>query len=471
MAGLVQVEVAPEPLERFRDLLGEDFAEVEAGAAQARDLFAGRVIWQINSTARGGGVAEMLRSHLAYVRAVGLDVRWVLAGGGEDFFAVTKRIHNNLHGSSGDGGDLGEAERAAYEDGLRSTVAELVKVVRPGDIAFLHDPQTLGLIEPMREVGAEVLWRCHVGVDQPTEIVKRTWRFLHPYASRAHACIFSREHYVWDELDRNTVTIIPPSIDPFSPKNQELAPEAVEAILDVAGVGPDGGSGPSVFKRSDGTPSRVDRPGEMIQESPVPRDAPLVTQVSRWDSLKDPIGVIDCFADHVPDPAAHLLLAGPDVKAVADDPEGAEVLDQVIARRAGLDQEARARVHLAMLPLDDIEENAAIINAIQRRSQVVVQKSIAEGFGLTVSEAMWKGTPVVASRVGGIQDQIVDGESGLMLEPRDLPGFGAAISSLLEDQGRATSLGQAGRERVAQKFLVTGRLLSYFEVFLGLIAR
>ena len=471
MAGLVQVEVAPEPVERFRELLGGDYAEVEAGASQAREFLAGRVIWQVNSTARGGGVAEMLRSHLAYVRGVGIDVRWVLAGGGDDFFTVTKRIHNNLHGSAGDGGELGPAERAAYERGLETTMMELSRVVRPGDIAFLHDPQTLGLIGPMREVGAQVLWRCHIGVDEPNEIVRRAWRFLYPYASGADACIFSREQYVWEDLDRDKVTIIPPSIDPFSPKNQELAQEALEAILDVAGIGPDGREGPSVFTRTGDTPGRVDRPGEMIQESPVPKAAPLVSQVSRWDKLKDPIGLIDCFAEYVPDPAAHLLLAGPDVKAVADDPEGAEVLDQVIARRAALDQEARSRVHLAMLPLDDIEENAAIVNAIQRRSQVVVQKSIAEGFGLTVSEAMWKRTPVVASRVGGIQDQIVDGESGLMLDPHDLPGFGAAVSSLLDDPARAERLGLAGRERVADKFLVTGRLLSYFEVFLGLLSR
>ncbi len=471
MAGLVQVEVAPEPLERFRDLLGDDYAEVEAGAAQARDLFAGRVIWQVNSTARGGGVAEMLRTHLAYVRAVGIDVRWVLAGSGADFFAVTKRIHNNLHGSDGDGGDLGPPEREAYEAGLKTTAAELARVVRPGDVAFLHDPQTLGLIGPMREVGAHVVWRCHVGVDQPNDIVRRAWRFLHPYASEAHAYIFSRGQYVWDDLDPDKVTIVPPSIDPFSPKNQELPGEAVEAILGVAGIGPDGRTGPSVFRRSDDTPGRVDRPGEMVQDSQVPADAPLVSQVSRWDKLKDPVGLIDCFAEHVPDPAAHLLLAGPDVKAVADDPEGAEVLDQVIARRAGLEQVVRSRVHLAMLPLDDIEENAAIVNAVQRRSQVIVQKSLAEGFGLTVSEAMWKGTPVVASRIGGIQDQIVDGESGLMLEPHDLPGFGAAVTSLLDDPGRAARLGLAGRERVAEKFLVTGRLLSYFEVFLGLLSR
>ena len=302
MAGLVQVEVPPEPIERFRDLLGAGYAEVEAGASQAREFFHGRVIWQVNSTARGGGVAEMLRSHLAYLRAIGIDVRWVLAGGGADFFAVTKRIHNNLHGSSGDGGELGPAERQAYERGLEETVTELQRVVRPGDVAFLHDPQTLGLIGPMRDVGAHVLWRCHIGVDEPNETVRHAWRFLHPYVSEAHACIFSREQYVWDDLDRDKVTIVPPSIDPFSPKNQDLAPEAVEAILDVAGIGPDGRSGHSVFKRSDDTPGRVDRPGEMIQEAPVPTGAPLVTQVPRWDQLKDPIGLIDCFAEHVSRP-------------------------------------------------------------------------------------------------------------------------------------------------------------------------
>ncbi len=471
MAALDYVEVAPVPLERFRGLLGEGFEEVDAGAAQARELFAGRVIWQVNSTARGGGVAEMLRSHLAYVRAVGIDLRWVIAGSGSEFFVVTKRIHNNLHGSGGDGGVLASDQREAYESGLRAAASDLAQVVRPGDVAFLHDPQTLGLVGPMREAGAHVLWRCHIGVDQPNDTVRRAWRFLGPYVTEADAYIFSRQEYVWDGLDPGKVTIVPPSIDPFSPKNQDLRPEAVKAILGVAGIGPDGRTGPSVFRRSDGTPGRVDRRGDVIQDSLVPADAPLVSQVSRWDRLKDPIGLLECFAEHIRDPAAHLLLAGPDVKAVSDDPEGAAVLDEVVGRRASLEDGVRSRIHLAMLPLDDIDENAAIVNAVQRRSQVIVQKSIAEGFGLTVSEAMWKGTPVVASRVGGIQDQIVDGESGLMVEPRDLAGFGAAVSSLLDDPARAQRLGRAGRERVAEKFLATGRLLTYFEVFEGMLSQ
>jgi len=471
MGGLYYVDVAPEPLERFRDLLGEGYAEVEAGAEQARTLFAGRVIWQMNSTASGGGVAEMLRSHLAYVRAVGVDVRWGVVGDGTEFFTVTKRIHNNLHGSEGDGGGLGPAEREAYESGLKGAAAELAAVVRPGDVAFLHDPQTLGLIRPMREAGARVLWRCHVGVDKPNDTVRRAWEFLGPYVAEAEALVFSRREYVWEGLDPARVTIVPPSIDPFSPKNQDLGPEAVEAILDVAGIGPDGRTGPSGFTRTDGTPGRVDRRGEVVQDSPVPAEASLVSQVSRWDRLKDPVGVIEGFAHYLTDPGTHLLLAGPDVSAVADDPEGAEVLREVIARRAALEEGVRSRVHLAMLPMDDIEENAAIVNAVQRRSQVIVQKSIAEGFGLTVAEAMWKGTPVVASRLGGILDQIVDGESGLMVEPRDLAAFGAAVSSLLADPDRARRIGLAGRERVAEKFLVTGRLLSYFEVFAGILSR
>ncbi|MFN8161138.1 MAG: glycosyltransferase [Solirubrobacterales bacterium] len=466
---ITTVDVPPQPVERFRELLGPAFAEVEQGAARAREVFDGRVVWNLNSTARGGGVAEMLRSHLAYVRAAGIDVRWLVVGEGDGFFEVTKRIHNNLHGSPGDGGELGPRQRRAYEKGLRRAGGELAGVVRPGDVALLHDPQTLGLIEPMLEAGARVVWRCHVGVDSPNELVRRAWEFLIGYLLPADGYTFSRREYVWEGLDAGRVAIVPPSIDPFSPKNQDLGAAAVEAILGVTGIGPDGRGGPSIFVRTDGTPGRVDRPAQVVQEAPVPPGSPLVCQVSRWDRLKDPLGVIRAFAGHLTTPGAHLMLAGPDVTAVADDPEGAEVLAEVTDFRAGLAAQVRERVHLAMLPLDDIEENAAMVNAVQRRAEVVVQKSLAEGFGLTVSEAMWKGTPVVASRVGGIQDQIVDGRSGLLVEPTDLAGFAAAADSLLSDPTRAAAIGAAGRERVKEEFLVTGRLLNYFALFAALL--
>jgi trehalose synthase len=200
----------------------------------------------------------------------------------------------------------------------------------------------------------------------------------------------------------------------------------------------------------------------MFQDHPVPDGAKLITQVSRWDRLKDPMGVLRCFVEELADKDAHLLLAGPSVAAVTDDPEGAEVLAEVDQWRSELDPEIRRRVHLATLPMEDIQENAAIVNAIQRRSDIVVQKSLAEGFGLTVAEAMWKARPVVASRRGGIQDQVVDGESGILLDdPLDLPALGAALRKLLDDPGEAGRMGVGARKRVEERFLGTRTLIQY----------
>jgi trehalose synthase len=200
-----------------------------------------------------------------------------------------------------------------------------------------------------------------------------------------------------------------------------------------------------------------------------------VLQVCRWDRLKDPIGVIRGFAEHVPaNTGAHLVYAAPAVQAVADDPEGVRVRADAIAERERLPDEARRRIHLASLPMDDAEENAMMINALQRHARVVVQKSLAEGFGLTVAEAMWKARPVVASKIGGIQDQIVHGETGLLLDdPRDLAAYGAAVTRLLEDRSAAESMGRAARERVRDGFLSIRSLLDYWYVMrdkLGLAA-
>jgi trehalose synthase len=185
-----------------------------------------------------------------------------------------------------------------------------------------------------------------------------------------------------------------------------------------------------------------------------------VVQVSRWDRLKDPLGVLEGFARHVPDAlGAHLLLAGPAAASVSDDPESDQVLRQVRRAGAALPRAARNRVHLACLPMEDLEENGAVVNAIQRRADVIVQKSLAEGFGLTVAEAMWKARPVLASRVGGIQDQIRHGTSGLLLEdPSDLVGFGRGIQTLLSDRDRAQRLGEQAHRRVGQEYLAPRRL-------------
>ena len=414
----------------------------------------------MNSTARGGGVAELLQSLLAYARGAGVDVRWLTISGNPDFFRVTKRIHNNLHESKGDGGPLGPAEREIYESALAEAATELVELIHPDDIVYVHDPQPAGLVPHVVAADITAIWRCHIGADRPGELARRAWDFLHRYIADADAYVFSRERFVWEGLDKDRVWIVPPSIDAFSPKNQDLDPKAVEAIVGAIGLGAGGNPTDAMFQRFDGSSARVTRRADLVQDDPVPEGAPVVTQVSRWDRLKDPVGVLNAFAEYNRAEDAHLVLAGPSVAGVSDDPEGAEVLEEVTARRRELPPDKRSRVHLVSLPTDDIEENAAMVNAIQRRSDVVVQKSLAEGFGLTVAEAMFKARPLVASRVGGIQDQIEDGVSGVLIDdPTDLEAVARAVDGFISDPARAAEVGKAARERVIENFLGTRSLL------------
>jgi trehalose synthase len=469
MSILQEIEVASLPPARFESALTvEQYERFRQAIVDARRRFAGVTIWNVNSTAHGGGVAEMLPSLLAYARAAGVDARWLVIPGESGFFEVTKRIHNRLHGALGDGGALDAGARLTYEAALVRSADALSERVRPGDCVVLHDPQTAGLVPAMRRRGAVTVWRCHVGLDVPNDLARGAWSFLLPYVIEANAYVFTRSAFVWEGLDRRLAAVIPPSLDPFSAKNAELDPTAVRAVLGAAGVLPDDAGGPARYTLPDGGSAPVVNRADMIELAPVPAGARLVTQVSRWDRLKDPLGVMAGFAGHVaPGLGAHLMLAGPAVDAVSDDPEGAEVLRECIGAWGRLPEPVRARVHLACLPMRDDRENAAIVNALQRRSDVVVQKSLAEGFGLTVAEAMWKGRPVVASRVGGIQDQIEHGLTGLLLDdPHDVATFGRLVATLLEDRPRAAAMGDAARERVRGHFLGPHNLMRY-AVLLG----
>jgi trehalose synthase len=467
-----EVDISSMDPERFRSVLPPArFEDFEHGVEEARELLDGRVVWNVNSTAHGGGVVELLRPLIAYARGAGVDTRWIVIDGSPEFFAVTKRLHNRLHGALGDGGPLDEEARRIYEAALAENLKELAGRVREGDVVIVHDPQPAGMIETFRAAGASVIWRCHIGVEQPNDLVREAWAFLHPYVVKADVYVFSREAFVWDGLDRDRTVVIHPSIDVFAPKNVDLDPGAVQAVLRASGILADGEQpAPPTFERQDGTPGRIERRARMIEDQPLRDETPVVLQVSRWDRLKDPFGVIKGFADHVPEETgAHLVYAAPDVEAVADDPEGLEVLREAIALREGLPEPARRRIHFASLPMEDDDENAIMVNALQRHAHVVVQKSVAEGFGLTVAEAMWKARPVVASRVGGIQEQIVDGETGLLLDdPRDLAAYGAAVRELLTDRRRAEQMGERARERVRDKFISLRSLLDYLAVIRGL---
>jgi trehalose synthase len=465
MEALHEVPVAAFSPERFRELLGDRWEEVDEAIDESRRLLRDRVVWHVNSTARGGGVAELLQSLLAYTRGAGVEVRWLTISGNPDFFRVTKRIHNHLHESEGDGGPLGPDEREIYDAALAEAADELVELVNPGDIVYVHDPQPAGLVAHVAAADIKVIWRCHIGVDEPGELARRAWDFMRPYVSDADAYVFSRERFVWEGLDEDRIWIMPPAIDAFSPKNQDLDTDAVRAILATIGVEHADDPGDALFHRFDGSEASVGRGADLVQDGPVPEEAPLVSQVSRWDRLKDPVGVLRCFAEYLEADGAHLLLAGPSVAGVSDDPEGAQVLEEVTARRDQLPDEKRARVHLASLPMDDVEENAAMVNAIQRRSDVIVQKSLAEGFGLTVAEAMWKSRPMVASRVGGIQDQIEDGVSGILIDdPTDLAAVARGIDGFLADPDYAARVGKAARQRVLEHFLDTRNLVRYMHM-------
>jgi trehalose synthase len=475
------VAVAARPVSQLEPVIGAERRARLTGAAQEfRALLGGRTVWNISSTAVGGGVAEMLQVLLGYVRDLDVASRWFVITGDAEFFVITKRLHNQIHGDEA-GGPLTAADAEHYGRMLAANSVELCDRIKPGDLVLLHDPQTAGLTEYLTRAGALVAWRCHIGVDWRSAVTDAAWDFLRPHLALARAFVFSRREYVPSWISPERVAIIPPSIDPFSPKNQFLDDATVRCILARIGVldgtgldcaGPDGSAlgGPGSFQRRDGGSGQVARTAEITGDGRPGPDEQLVVQVSRWDRLKDMTGVMRGFADHVAaDGPGHLVLAGPAVAGVADDPEGAAVFADCLLRWRELPAAARGRIMLATLPLDDPDENAAMVNALQRHARVVVQKSLAEGFGLTVAEGMWKGRPVVGSAVGGIIDQIQDGTGILLPDPRDLYAFGAAVQRLLDDPQTADRMGQAARAHVTENYIGDRHLLRYERLFAGLL--
>ncbi len=435
-------------------------------ATQFRDRLGRRTIWNVNSTAVGGGVAEMLQVLVGYIAGLGIAVRWRVIGGDPEFFAITKRLHNQVHGEAGGAGKLSSSDTRHYEQVLAANADELLRQVLPGDIVLLHDPQTAGLAAPLVRAGAQVLWRCHIGVDWQNDATRWAWDFLRPYVTDAHGYVFSRREYVPPWMPPAQAWVIPPSIDPFSAKNQELDAATVQAVLTTVGVlSGDAPLAPGRFARRDGTVGEVTHGGQVTGDGrPGPGD-PIVVQVSRWDRLKDMSGVMRGFAEHVvPHGAGYLMLVGPMMSEVADDPEGALVLAECLAQWRGLPAAARARVLLVTLPLDDVEENAAMVNAIQRHATVIAQKSLAEGFGLTVAEGMWKGRPVIGSAVGGILDQIVDGTGVLLRDPADLATFGSQVRRLIDNPDDARLMGAAGQARIRESYVGDRHLMRWAEV-------
>lgn len=403
-------------LAAFETLIGpRRTAELHDAARRIRARLGGGTLWHVNSTATGGGVAEMLRTLLPLYESLGVRTGWLVVEGDERFFGSTKRLGLALYGSGG-----GPFEPTHYRRVLARNAERFRAELGPEDVLFLHDHQTAGLVELLDH---ETYWRCHVGVDKPNDASLSAWRFLLPLLEKARGLMFSvAGHVPAGVADRSVV--LPPFISPFSAKNRE--------ITDLA------------------LPFRYD-----------PRE-PLVVQVSRWDPLKDMHGVLAAFIGC----PGHLALVGPDPSAIPDDIEQRVWFERCQDAWRALPAAERDRISLVCLPMDDPEANALLVNAIQRRADVVVQKSLAEGFGLTVTEAMWKGKVVVASAVGGIREQITHGDNGLLVDdPADLAAFGALLTTVVRGGVDSTAMGGRARERVLRDFLpdrevvTTARLL------------
>ncbi|MBI2934592.1 MAG: glycosyltransferase [Chloroflexi bacterium] len=370
----------------------------------------GKSITNVNSTYTGGGVAEILSRMVPLLTQLGVDARWSVIKGTDEFFQVTKKFHNALHGRAE---TITDEELELFLEVNRRNLAEMNL---QGDYFFIHDPQPIALIEKRNEIGGGWAWRCHVDVSKPNQ---RVWKFLESYIHRYDAAVFSAPAFSVP-LPICQV-LISPSIDPLSDKNRELPESVIEAVL--AGYN-------------------------------IPRDKPIITQVSRFDYLKDPVGLIQAFELVKRSVDARLVLAG---GTATDDPESDKVLAEV-RERAGNNPD----IHVLLIPPgSDIQ-----INALQRASAVVVQKSIKEGFGLTVSEALWKGKPVVASAVGGITLQIVNKFTGLL--SHGIEGTAFDIKQLLVNPDYARWLGENGREHVRQNFLITRHIKDYLLLFLTL---
>jgi trehalose synthase len=459
------IEVTAIDPRRLTPLIGSSrLGNLIDAAAEARMALGGSRVWNISSTSVGGGVAEMLHNLVGYSISSGIDARWVVVGGDEEFFRITKRIHNRIHGFAGDEGVLSSNEAAHYEMIMDRNAAELVSRVNEGDVVVLHDPQTVGLARALVERGARVVWRCHIGADRADRYTEEAWGFLEPYLDHCGAFVFSRRGFVPQLItgsgSGSDVYVIAPSIDPFAAKNRPLRGAQVERLLVRMGLldGPtDSGKPPE---------------GILCGAGPLSRDDRVVVQVSRWDHLKDMEGVLQGFAAIAEGREdLRLALVGPEVNAISDDPEGALVLAECITQWEELPGKLQRAIRIVALPMGDMEVNALMVNAIQRHATVVVQKSLQEGFGLTVAEAMWKSRPVVASAVGGITDQMTPGTGILLTDPSDLDAFGEKLVDLMMKPDVMAAMGRRARARIRSGFLADRHLVDYARLIVDLTQR
>jgi trehalose synthase len=472
----------------------DDYAEVVHLAEAVRSLreegaglvasLRGRKVWMVNSTARGGGVAEMLPKLVSLLRELGLEVEWLVMGTEEPaFFELTKRLHNLIHGA----GDprLDDEDHRLYGAVSSENASELKQRLGRDDILVIHDPQPLGMGALLkRELDIPFVFRCHIGLDEDVPQTRAAWSFLQPYAEDCDHAIFSAPQYIPPFLAGRS-GLITPAIDPLSYKNRELSPHKLGGILKSSGLACS--RHPVVPHRFSEQAMRLLPDGEfgaMDEETDIGIPfRPIVAQISRWDRLKGFEALLEGFvrmkrsigqrdvSDRHRRRLAHvrLVLAGPDPAAVADDPEAQEVLEDLIGTYRELPPWLQDEVAIVSLPMGSREDNALMVNALQRCASIVVQNSIREGFGLTVTEAMWKQRGVLGSQACGIRQQIRDGMNGrLISDSGDAGEIAALLDAMLDDLHGRTRLGQSAQRRVHDEFLVFTQVRRWLETLADL---
>jgi trehalose synthase len=398
-------------IEDYREIIGD---EIYYNLFKKARRLSTRRILNINSTAQGGGVAVILESLVLLMNELGICAGWRILHGNPDFFTITKKFHNALQGSPI---NLSKIKRKVY---LSTNEHFSVFNHIDHDAVIVHDPQPLPLIKYYKK-SQPWIWRCHIDLSKPNP---ELWHYLKLFILRYDRIIVSSEKYVNKKLPVPQ-TVIAPAIDPISPKNIKLTQEEIK---------------------------------KYCKKYKIPDDKPIITQVSRFDRAKDPLGVIKVFKKVKSKIDCRLVLCG---SMSVDDPEGIKIYEQVVKKN----QKLLDKKDIIILTVD----NDILVNVLQRISSVIIQKSLKEGFGLTVTEALWKETPVVASNVGGIALQITDGENGYLLDPFDYDGFAERIIYLLKNPSKAEQIGKRGKEIVREKFLITRLLTDYTNLLNELI--
>jgi trehalose synthase len=416
-----------------------------------------RIIWNINTTSQGGGVSELLWSLLPYAKGMDIDVKWLVFLGSKDLFRISKRIYHGIYSHDGDGSNLDESDKAAYEKQFRDAEIELLSFVACDDIVILHDPQVAGFAPILKSRGVKVIWRCHLGSDHSNRNTELAWSFLRPYIETATRLVFLRREFIPVFIGVDKASVVEPSIDFLSHKNRHLPEHEIDDVLSRAGILHPSAtviSGVEIKNRC-----RLFGLGGGLR-----RGRRLVVQVSRWDWLKDPPGTIRDFARFAEryENDYDFLFVGPETQSVNDDPEDCEVFMETVNAWRELRDGTKDRVGIAVLSMHDRRENALTVNALQRKANVVVQNSVAEGFGLSITEAMWKKKAVIATKIGGIQNQIQNGVSGVLIE-RGV-GLDDALLDLTKDEELQRRYGDMAHAVVSSRYLVVHHLLRFANV-------